>query len=135
MEASAARSLVESLFMRSGVTTFDRARRLRRDMSRPEAILWSYLRNHGIAGMHFRRQHAIGPYILDFYCASLSLCIEIDGLTHSTPEAARHDDARTAWLEARGIHVVRFAAQDVLHAEGLSAVLTTIESLTAPSTA
>jgi very-short-patch-repair endonuclease len=100
-------------------------------MSRPEAILWVYLKNHGVAGVHFRRQHAMGPYILDFYCAAHRLCIEIDGITHSTPEAALHDEARTKWLERQGVHVVRFAATDVMHAEGLAGVLTYIESLVA----
>ena len=115
--------------MRSGNLTFSRARRLRRDMTRPEVVLWAYLRNHGVAGMHFRRQHAVGPYILDFYCAAQHLCIELDGITHATPEAARHDDARTAWLEARGIRVVRFAATDVMNAEGLRGILTYIQAL------
>ena len=119
--------------MRSGNLTFSRARRLRRDMTRPEIVLWMYLRNHGLAGMHFRRQHAVGPYILDFYCAAQKLCIELDGITHSTPEGMRHDEARTAWLEAKGIRVVRFAGTDVMNAEGLRGVLTYIESLVSPS--
>jgi very-short-patch-repair endonuclease len=50
-------------------------------------------------------------------------------MTHSTPEAARHDEIRTAWLEGRGVRVVRFAAADVMNADGLSGVLTAIEHL------
>ncbi len=115
--------------MRSGVVTFGRARRLRRDMTKPEIVLWAHLRNHGVAGVHFRRQHALGPYILDFYCSALKLCIELDGISHATPEAARHDELRTSWLQGQGVRVVRFAAADVMREEGLVGVLGHIEAL------
>ena len=120
--------------MRSIPLTVRRARRLRREMTLPEVILWRYLRNRAV-GAHFRRQHPVGPYILDFYCSSARLCVEIDGQTHGTPDAQRYDDARTAWLESQGIRVLRFAASDVLNDDHLEGVLRLIEQAAAPSTA
>ena len=104
-------------------------------MTKPEVVLWMHLREDKLGGLRFRRQHAIGPYILDFYCASAKLCIEIDGSIHSWPDAMAHDERRTAWLEAQGIRVLRFAASDVMTDEGLHGVLTLIEHTSAPTTA
>jgi very-short-patch-repair endonuclease len=61
-----------------------RVRRLRRDATFPESLLWSCLRGGRAAGMKFRRQAAIGEFIVDFYCASVGLVIELDGLSHET---------------------------------------------------
>jgi very-short-patch-repair endonuclease len=68
--------------MRALEKTFDRARALRRKMSLPEVVLWQALRRGQVAGLRFRRQHPIGPYILDFYCLSARLAIEVDGFAH-----------------------------------------------------
>ena len=65
--------------MRTPEKTFSRARALRRQMSLSEIVLWQALRKGRLAGLRFRRQHPIGPYILDFYCASARLAIEGDG--------------------------------------------------------
>ena len=62
--------------------------------------------------MRFRRQHPIGPYIVDFFCATRRLVIEVDGGQHDANRDA--DDRRTAWLEARGYRVLRFWNNDVL---------------------
>jgi very-short-patch-repair endonuclease len=104
-------------------------------MTLPEVILWSHIRNRKLDGLHFRHQHPAGPYILDFYCSSARLCVEIDGQQHGTPEAARYDDARTAWLQSQGIRVLRFAASDVLKDERIEGVLYMIAQAAAPSTA
>jgi adenine-specific DNA-methyltransferase len=70
-------------------------------MSSPERILWKILRN-GQLGAKFRRQHPIGPYIADFYCAQAKLVIEIDSDTgHGTEEAENHDARRDAYMEKR----------------------------------
>jgi len=61
----------------------------------------------------FRRQHPIGPYILDFYCPWVKLAVEVDGASHSTEEQAAHDRRRTEWLAQRGIRVIRLRASDV----------------------
>ena len=79
--------------MRAPDRTFQRARHLRRGMSLPEIVLWQALRKLRLGGLRFRRQHPIGPYILDFYCPSARLAIEVDGFAHDTVAEA-HRDAR-----------------------------------------
>ena len=86
-----------------------KARSLRKRMSLPEALLWRLLRR-----ANFRRQHPIGPYVLDFYCAAKKLAIEIDGMAHDLGDRPQRDDTRMAWLEAQGVQVMRIAAKDVL---------------------
>jgi very-short-patch-repair endonuclease len=121
--------------MRAPILTFKRARALRRDMSLPEVVLWECLRGRRLNGLRFRRQHPIGPYILDFYCSSARLAVEVDGAAHDFQERARHDKRREAWLGEHGVRVLRFTAQDVLRDEGLEGVLTMIAEVAAPSTA
>ncbi|MGQ3096711.1 MAG: endonuclease domain-containing protein [Brevundimonas aurantiaca] len=94
--------------------TQDRARDLRRNLTLPEVLLWQALRRRGLCGARFRRQHPIGPYILDFYCDTARLAVEIDGSSHDTPDQARHDARRTDWLNRRGVAVLRIPARDVL---------------------
>jgi very-short-patch-repair endonuclease len=65
--------------MRISDNTFERARELRRQMSLPEIVLWQALRKARLGGLRFRRQHPIGPYIVDFYCPAARLAIEVDG--------------------------------------------------------
>ncbi len=121
--------------MRAPVLTFKRARKLRRTMSPPEVALWQKLRGGQLAGLRFRRQHPIGPYILDFYCASARLAVEIDGPQHDHPDQAKHDFARTCWLNEQGIVVLRFATNDVLDDHVAPDTLSAILTAAAPSTA
>jgi len=93
--------------------SFIRAKTMRRAMSPPEARFWSGVRAGRLAGTKWRRQHPIGPFILDFYCAAARLAVEIDGSSHDYPEQMRHDQRRTRWLAERGVRVVRLAAEDV----------------------
>ena len=86
------------------------ARRLRRDMTGVERKLWAKLRDRQLEGVKFRRQHPLGPYVLDFYSEECRLVIEVDGEQH-TPEG---DAARTAWLEAHGCRVIRFWNSEVI---------------------
>ena len=90
-----------------------RARQLRREMTLPEILLWNLLRNNP-DGVKFRRQHSLGDFILDFYCASAKICIEIDGIAHDMADRPVRDEARDAWLNEQGIEVVRIPASDVL---------------------
>ena len=92
--------------------SFERARRMRRALTPPEARLWVHLRQRRI-GPRFRRQHPIGPYILDFYCPRAKLAVEVDGAAHGFDERIAHDARRTRWLAGRGIRVIRLAAEDV----------------------
>jgi very-short-patch-repair endonuclease len=82
-------------------------------MSLPEVVLWRELRR-GSLGRHIRRQHPIGPYVLDFYCDRAKLAIEVDGEMHALPGAPEHDARRDAWLAARGIRTLRLPATYVL---------------------
>ena len=76
--------------------------------------MWQALRRKGLTGLRFRRQHPIGPYILDFYCDELRLAVEIDGQSHDHPDQIVHDQRRTGWLNRQGVQVIRLAARDVL---------------------
>jgi very-short-patch-repair endonuclease len=71
--------------MREG-QSIARARRLRREMTRAESLLWRAMRGHRLAGLHIRRQAPCGPYIADFLCVKARLAIEVDGATHSRPD-------------------------------------------------
>jgi very-short-patch-repair endonuclease len=88
--------------MRAPDRTFERARELRRQMSLPEVVLWQALRNVRLAGLRFRRQHPIGPYILDFYCPAARLALEVDGFAHYSIAEAYRDERRQAWLAQQG---------------------------------
>jgi len=91
----------------------DRTRRLRNDATFPERLLWSRLRRGQLGGIKFRRQHALGPYVADFYCARAALVVELDGRSHDE-QAAAHDETREAWMRSRGLRVVRFTNDAVL---------------------
>ena len=100
----------------------DRSRSLRRDATYPERLLRSVLRNTQLAGFRFRRQHPIGPYVVDFYCPGARLVVEVDGETHVGRLAA--DTRRTAYLRKQGLRVMRVTNDDVL--EEFEAVATSI---------
>jgi very-short-patch-repair endonuclease len=87
------------------------ARRLRKQMSLPEVLLWRLLRK---SSPPIRRQHPIGNYVLDFYCPAAKLVIEVDGFAHDTGDRPERDEARDAWLRAQDLRVEHLAARDVL---------------------
>ena len=82
-------------------------------MSEPEVMLWSRLRGRGPNRPTFRRQHPIGSVILDFYCPSVRLAVEIDGATHWEDARCERDLARDRWLERRDVIVMRVPASEV----------------------
>jgi very-short-patch-repair endonuclease len=84
------------------------ARTLRRQDTWTEQLLWHWLRDRRFAAYKFRRQHPFGPHILDFFCLEARVDIELDGFQHGTPEQQAKDRKRDAYLEARGIKVLRF---------------------------
>lgn len=90
-----------------------RARKLRKEMSLPEVLLWQVLRGQP-QGVKLRRQHPSGEIDMDFYCADARLCIEIDGLAHDMGDRPQRDLRRDAWLGSAGIDTMRLAASDVL---------------------
>ena len=92
--------------------TVKRARQLRREMTWPEVILWRRLRQRP-DGFKFRRQHPAGPYVLDFFCASAGLAIEVDGFTHNLGGRPERDRERDDWLARRGVRALRIGASDL----------------------
>jgi len=78
-------------------------------MTPPEARLWVHVRRQGL-GVPIRRQHPIGPYILDFYCSAARLAIEVDGAMHDDPDVHRRDRRRDTWLAGQGVSVLRIPA-------------------------
>jgi len=88
----------------------DFARKLRNELTDAEKILWHFLRGNKL-GVKFRRQAAIGAYVVDFVCFSHQLIIELDGPQHVSEEGKKNDERRTAFLESRGFRVIRFRNQ------------------------
>ncbi len=93
----------------------NQARELRRNSTPAEARLWEQLRNRQLEGFKFLRQATVGPYIADFLCRERNLIVELDGLTHSTPDELAHDQRRTEFLNTEGYSVVRFTNDEALH--------------------
>jgi 5-methyltetrahydrofolate--homocysteine methyltransferase len=91
----------------------DFARLLRNQPTDAEKRLWHFLRAGKLRGHKFRRQAAIGTYVVDFVCFSHKLIIELDGPQHLEPDAVLHDARRTDWLAARGFRIIRFRNQEL----------------------
>ena len=91
---------------------FKQAKQLRRNQTEAEAKLWSHLRNHQLKDIGFRRQHAIGPYIVDFCAPRKKLIIELDGGQHLEQE--EYDRERTSFLASKGYQVLRFWNNEVM---------------------
>jgi very-short-patch-repair endonuclease len=99
--------------VRAPIKTIRNAQHLRRALSPPEARLWNRLRRRGPGLPVFRRQHPIGPYVLDFYCAKARLAVEIDGVSHDMGDRLQRDIRRDSWLKARGVTVIRITAGEL----------------------
>ena len=97
--------------MRATARSMASARRLRRQLSLPEMMLWRLLRLNR-RELRFRKQHAIGPFVADFYCPAAKMVIEIDGATHDRRQQV--DGRRDAYMAALGLKVIRISAADVL---------------------
>ncbi len=89
------------------------ARQLRRAASPAERYAWSLLRNRGVLGLKFRRQHVLHGFIVDFYCAARRLVLELEGDVHDPRDRQAYDTARAEFLEAAGYRVVRLWNRDV----------------------
>ena len=92
----------------------DFARFLRRRLSLPEGLLWRAIKAGKVHGLKFRKQHPVGPNVLDFYCHEVALCVEVDGASHSFGQQPEKDARRDGWLAARGIRTLRISASLVL---------------------
>ena len=93
--------------------TKDYRRLLRKTETPTEHILWKHLKGKQLDGFRFRRQHGFGPYVLDFYCPQLRLCIELDGEVHDTPQQQEKDEIRTEFLQTQRIDVLRLRNEEV----------------------
>ncbi|MGC4042956.1 MAG: endonuclease domain-containing protein [Armatimonas sp.] len=95
----------------------NRARTLRREMTPAEKQLWSIIRYNQCSSLRFLRQHPVGPYMLDFYCAEKKLAIEVDGGIHSQPDIAQFDISRQKALEEEyEIVFLRLTNDEVMNA-------------------
>jgi len=110
---------------RSNPKTMRRAGELRREPTPAERKLWSVLRGNKLNGVSFRRQHAIGNYIVDFVSIKKKLIIELDGSQHL--EQTEYDEERTAYLESQGYKVIRFWNNQV--EKEINGVVQAIQSL------
>ena len=89
------------------------ARSFRKAMTHAEVLLWQGLKGHS-REMTFRRQHPVGPYIADFYCAKVSLVIEVDGQIHEREDRPQMDAIRDQWFAEQGIETMRLSAADIM---------------------
>ena len=102
-------------------------------MTPAETVLWDELRDRRFDGLKFRRQHAIGRFVVDFYCDALRLVVEVDGGIHRDPEQRQRDGERQKELEETGVSFVRFSNDDVLL--GMPGTLARLRTLCSPSPA
>ena len=87
-------------------------------MTLPEGLLWRELRKRP-GGLKFRRQHPSGSFVIDFYCAAVSLAIEVDGSAHDTADVVRRDSVKSHFLRSQGIATLRVPAKAVFEDIGL----------------
>jgi very-short-patch-repair endonuclease len=108
-----------------------RRKELRHKQTEAEKAFWRQVQNRRFYGMKFYRQYSAGPYILDFYCPQMKLAVELDGGQHACDENRQYDAARTEYLQALGIEIIRFWNDEVLsNTEG---VLARIAEIIPPS--
>jgi very-short-patch-repair endonuclease len=98
---------------RTTPTGYELARKLRKEPAPAERKLWAHLRGNKVNGIYFRRQHAIGKYVPDFYAPKAKLIIELDGSQHI--EQDEYDEERTIYLEEQGYKVIRFWNNQVMN--------------------
>jgi len=110
-------------------STIERSRRLRREMSLPEVLLWRELKQRP-AGLKFRKQHPAGPYTADFFCHEARLVVELDGEGHDRGDRPERDARRDAWFAERRFHVLRIPAAEVM--ADIEAALAAIVAAAAP---
>ncbi len=113
------------------IILLDKRRELRHNLTPAEAVLWKAIQQNKLENRKFRRQHSVGNYILDFYCATERLAIELDGAHHFTFSGAEYDNERSKYLSSLNIRVLRFENKVVL--QQLELVLEEIKKHLSPS--
>ena len=109
----------------------NRAKQLRRTMTRAETLLWRYLKADRIDGLSFRRQVPFRNYIADFACLSAKLIVELDGESHDFEARRKADQNRDAFFESQGFHILRFTNEQVM--SNLAGVVEVIRLVASPS--
>ena len=103
-----------------------RRKELRSNLTPAEAFLWKYLKGSQLEGRKFRRQHSFGKFILDFYCSTEKLGVELDGMYHFNEEQIKFDEERTEYFKNMGINIIRFENTEVF--ENTEEVLSRIKN-------
>ena len=103
----------------------ERRKQLRSSLTPAEALLWKNLQHSRLGASKFRRQHSVGPYVLDFYCPASRLAVELDGQGHFDSTRSEYDVKRMRFLEQEGVRVLRFENRQEF--ESLEEVLATIQ--------
>lgn len=88
---------------------------LRNNVTKPELLLWSKLKNKQLCGYRFRRQFSVGRYVVDFYCPEFRLVIEVDGPQHKLQDAKKYDKQRNTFMKSLGLKVIRFSNEEVVN--------------------
>jgi very-short-patch-repair endonuclease len=104
--------------MKRNPNSIKRARAMRGKPSRAEEKLWSLLRDRRLIRRKFRRQHPVGPWVVDFACPAIHLAIEVDGPSHETPDQRAWDEMKEEYLVTSGWRVMRIRNEDVYQAFG-----------------
>lgn len=102
----------KDMYYGAGPLLFEKAKKLRSNLTHAEVVLWGYLRTNPL-GFKFRRQHPAGIYVVDFYCHAKKLVVEVDGNIHDKVDVKQHDKKRQKDLEEWGLNVIRFSNDDV----------------------
>ena len=97
------------------------SRRLRKEMTEAEKVLWSRIRGKQLKGLQVYRQKPIGRFVVDFYCPKAKLVIELDGGQHYTEELRAKDETRDRYMMTQGLKTLRFSDKEVF--ENLTGVL------------
>jgi very-short-patch-repair endonuclease len=100
-------------------------KKLRNNATKSEVYLWNFLQKSQLNGVKFRRQHSIGPYIVDFYSYKFNLAIELDGEVHEDVEMVKHDKIRDQFLARNSVKVLRFKNEELF--ENIDGVLQRIK--------
>jgi imidazole glycerol-phosphate synthase subunit HisF len=106
----------KSMYYGADVIVFQNAKRLRNNLTSSEKKLWEQL-SHNKLGVRFKAQHPISNFIVDFYCHSAKVIIEIDGDSHFAQEALENDSNRTEELERLGLKVIRFTNEQIRYSK------------------
>ena len=94
-------------------TKVERSRELRKDMTESEKVFWEMVRDRRMLGLKFRRQQIIDGFIVDFYCDSLGICVEIAGGVHDSAEQKEYDKLRDEAIALRGLRIIRIRNADL----------------------